>query len=77
MTVESVPVENAVANMDYFLELVTGGKEVVLTRDNVAVARLLPPEKKQRRVPEFGTAAGQVWIADDFDEIPEGFEEYV
>ena len=28
-------------------------------------------------VPVFGCMAGKLWIADDFDELPEGFEEYV
>jgi len=28
-------------------------------------------------VPTFGCMAGKIWIADDFDELPEGFEEYV
>jgi len=27
--------------------------------------------------PTFGCMAGRIWIADDFDELPEGFEEYV
>jgi len=27
-------------------------------------------------VPTFGCMAGGIWIADDFDELPEGFGEY-
>ena len=27
--------------------------------------------------PSFGCMTGRIWIADDFDELPEGFEEYV
>ena len=25
----------------------------------------------------FGDMSGKIWIADDFDELPDGFEEYV
>ena len=28
-------------------------------------------------VPTFGCMAEKIWISDDFDELPEGFEEYV
>lgn len=35
------------------------------------------PPIKERRIPQFGTAAGQVKMADDFDDIPEGFEDYI
>ena len=27
--------------------------------------------------PSFGCMAGSIWMADDFDALPEGFEEYV
>lgn len=31
----------------------------------------------QTQTPVFGCMAGKIRIADDFDELPEGFEEYV
>ena len=32
---------------------------------------------KNTPVPSFGCMTGKIWIADDFDALPEGFEEYV
>ena len=32
---------------------------------------------RNSQLPTFGCMAGEIWISDDFDELPEGFEEYV
>lgn len=32
---------------------------------------------KNTQAPVFGCMAGKIRIADDFDELPDGFEEYV
>lgn len=64
----------------HFSELVQKamlGEEVIIARDNKPVARLMPLEKpRQLRKP--GSGKGQIlFIAPDFDAIPEGFEDYV
>lgn len=64
----------------HFSELVQKamlGEEVVIARDNKPVLKLVPLEKpKQRRQP--GSGKGQIlYMAPDFDAIPEGFEDYV
>lgn len=54
------------------------GEEVVITGEDGSAFKLVPSEeipKKKRG--GLGIAKGQVWMADDFDEIPEGFEEYM
>ena len=52
------------------------GEEVVIARDHKPVLRLVPLEDAgQPRKP--GSAKGQVWMADDFDETPEDFKEYL
>jgi len=40
-----------------------------------SMVKLVPVQRKKK--PNFGFARGQVEIADDFDEIPEGFEDYI
>lgn len=52
------------------------GEEVVIARDNKPLALLVPIKRvKQRRVP--GSGKGQIlFMSDNFDEIPEGFEGY-
>ena len=63
----------------HFSELVRKamlGEEVVIAKDNKPVLKLVPLEKtKQPRKP--GSGKGQIlYIAPDFDAIPEGFEDY-
>ena len=63
----------------HFSELVQKamlGEEVIIAKDNKPVLKLVPLEKpKQLRKP--GSAKGKIWMAEDFDAIPEGFEDYV
>jgi len=63
----------------HFSELVQKamlGEEVVIAKGNKPVLKLVPLEKpKQPRKP--GSAKGKIWMAKDFDTIPEGFEDYV
>jgi prevent-host-death family protein len=42
------------------------GEEIVIAKNGVPMAKLVPLEKKPKRVP--GGWEGKVWIADDFDE---------
>ena len=52
------------------------GEEVIIAKDNHAVARLVPLEQPNRaRVP--GTAKGEIWMAEDFDETPSDFKDYI
>lgn len=51
------------------------GEEIVITRSGERVVTLTPVRRKKK--PNFGFARGTVTMADDFDEIPEGFEDYV
>ncbi|MBY0513661.1 MAG: hypothetical protein K2P78_07080 [Gemmataceae bacterium] len=63
-------------------EVVAGlapGDEVVLTRNDTPVATLLATPREANPEPRrFGTMKGSVlYMAPDFDDIPEGFEDYV
>jgi len=61
---KSVGVHEAKTHLSRLLEDVRAGAEVVITSRGEPVARLVPVERPKR---QFGTAAGKVWIADDFD----------
>jgi len=51
------------------------GEEVIIARDNKPVLRLVPlKETRQPRQP--GSARGEVWLAPDFEDTLEDFEEY-
>ncbi|MBZ8180146.1 type II toxin-antitoxin system Phd/YefM family antitoxin [Oscillatoria salina] len=48
------------------VEAATNGEEVVITKNNQPIAKLVPIYAKNNR--KAGSAKGLVWIADDFDE---------
>ena len=62
-----VTLEEAGARLPELIESAKRGEDIVILRDNIAVARLVPMERDQDRRPRLGTAAGQVWMSDDFD----------
>jgi len=53
------------------------GEEVIISKGNKPVLKLVPLDKpKQPRKP--GSGKGQIlYVAPDFDAIPEGFKDYV
>lgn len=63
----------------HFSELVQKamlGEEVIIAKDSKPLLKLVPLKKlKQPRKP--GSAKGKIWMAKDFDTIPEGFEDYI
>jgi len=58
-------------NLSGYLRQAHQGQEFIVTSRGEEVARLGPlkPTQQQRRQP--GRLAGQVWMAEDFDETPE------
>jgi antitoxin (DNA-binding transcriptional repressor) of toxin-antitoxin stability system len=76
---QTVTIEEAQAHLAEIIEKLPPGEEVVITREGQPIATVKatphPPEQKQR---QLGTLRGTVlYMAPDFDAIPEGFEEYV
>ena len=66
---ETVSILEAKTRFSELLARVMRGEEIVIVRDGLPVARLVPdpvPERC-RRVP--GIDKGKLWIADDFDAI--------
>ena len=69
-----VNIAEAKARLSELVEKAASGEEVVIARDHQPVAKLVPVRTRTRRVP--GSAQGQVWIAPDFDEVPDEFRDY-
>ncbi len=63
----------------HFSELVQKamlGEEVIIAKDNKPVVKLVALSgPKLSRKP--GSAKGRIWVAPDFDALPEGFKEYL
>lgn len=62
-----VNVHEAKTHLSRLLARVAAGEEVIISKAGKPIARLVPIRAKQgKRVP--GQDAGDIWIADDFDE---------
>lgn len=76
---QTVTLQEAQSHLAEIIEQLPPGGEVIITRDNKPVATIrttAPPTPRKPR--QLGTLRGSVlYMAPDFDAIPEGFEEYV
>jgi antitoxin (DNA-binding transcriptional repressor) of toxin-antitoxin stability system len=76
---QTVTLQQAQSHLAEIIEKLPPGEEVIITRDDKPVATIraiaFPTPRNQR---QLGTLRGSViYMAPDFDAIPEGFEEYV
>jgi prevent-host-death family protein len=68
-------IAEAKARLSELVERALAGDEVILARDNRPLARLVPlGHGEQPRKP--GSARGQIWISDDFDDPVPDFDRY-
>ena len=63
----TVNIHEAKTHFSKLIERVRLGEEIIIAKAGKPVARLVPeaPKDKRRRL---GTAKGQIWIAEDFDD---------
>lgn len=64
-----VNIHEAKTHLSRLIERVSAGEEIVIGKAGKPVAKLVPYREGSSRTP--GSWAGQVRIADDFDELPE------
>jgi antitoxin (DNA-binding transcriptional repressor) of toxin-antitoxin stability system len=75
---QTIAIEEAEGHLGEIIEKLAPGEEVVITKGDKAVAtvRAVPQQEPEPR--RFGTLKGTIlYIAPDFDDIPEGFEDYL
>ena len=73
----TVAIKDAAKRLDELVKDSQSGEEVILTSDDQPVAKIvgLPSE---RPLPQRGSGKDFiVYMAPDFDDTPEGFEEYM
>ena len=71
-----VELDKAKSQMESLIETALSGEEVVITRDQEPVVRLVPiPKSNGRR--KAGSAKGMISISEDFEEPLEDFREYM
>ncbi len=75
---QTVTVEEAQANLVEVIRKLQPGEEMVITRAGQPIAMIKATPSSDRKPRQLGTLKGTVlYVAPDFDAIPEGFEEYV
>lgn len=66
----TVNIHEAKTHLSRLLERAAAGEEIVIARAGKPLARLMPLEPAARDRP-LGMWAGQIRIAEDFDELPD------
>lgn len=75
---QTMPLDQAEGHLGEIVAKLSPGEEIVLTRNEQPVATLRAVPTSTSAQPRFGTLRGSiVYIAPDFDAIPEGFEDYL
>jgi antitoxin (DNA-binding transcriptional repressor) of toxin-antitoxin stability system len=71
-----VDVNEAGKHLRELIDKAARGRDVIITCEDGAAFKLVPaPEAKSR--PRFGSAKGEVWMSDDFDEPLDVFKDYM
>ena len=68
-----VGMHEAKTHFSELIKAVEEGENVIVQRGNEPIARIIPFVRPR----EPGALKGQIWIADDFDDIPPEFDEYL
>jgi antitoxin (DNA-binding transcriptional repressor) of toxin-antitoxin stability system len=76
IAVRQITVEDAAARLQEIVREAGNGEEIVLLQGTVPMAKLVPISGDKPRARRGSMKGVVLAIADDFDAIPEGFEEY-
>lgn len=75
---QTMPLDQAEGRLAEIVERLAPGEEIVFTRDDKPVATIRALPATPCEPPRFGTLKGSIlYIAPDFDAIPEGFGDYL
>jgi prevent-host-death family protein len=70
-----VGMHEAKTHLSKLVERAQAGEEIVIARNGEPVARLVPVEHRNRMANVRGALKGKIWMADDFDELPDDIAE--
>lgn len=74
---QSITVTEAAKKLPDLIDAALRGEEVVITKDDLSVVKIVPTNPIKRYPAKAGTAKGQIWMSDDFDAPLEDFKEYM
>lgn len=61
----------AKSQLSKLVERAANGEEVIIARNRKAIARIVPLEQPKGKRRKPGIWKGKIWMAPDFDELPE------
>ena len=67
---------DAKTNLSKLIQDALNGEEVIISNRNKPLVRLVPVETKTHKN-LLGLFQGKIWMSKDFNDLPEGFEDYV
>ncbi len=71
-----IMVDEAKIVLNDLIQAAINGDEILIFSDSENIVKLVPAEK-HIRTPKFGSAKGQISLADDFDAPLNDFREYM
>ncbi len=75
---QTIPLDQAEGCLVEIAAKLSPDEEIVLTRDDKPIKTIRAAPATPREPPRFGTLRGSIlYIAPNFDAIPEGFEDYL
>lgn len=74
---EILDIDRALVQMSQLLEMAYNGTEIIITKNNQPMVKLVSLHPPQKRPPLFGSDKDVISIADDFDEPLEEFNDYL
>ena len=78
LAMQTMPIAQAQGRLLEIVSKLSPGAEIVLTADGNLIAAIRWPQPAPSEPPRLGTMKGTIlYMAPDFDDIPEGFEEYL
>lgn len=73
----NLTIQEAQAQLPDLIQRLNPGDEVVITENNVPVAKLARTDARMQWPCKAGSARGKIWMAADFDAPLEEFKEYI
>jgi prevent-host-death family protein len=72
----TVTIHEAKAKLSELIEAALSGEEVIISRRKTPLVKIIPLTSSFLKR-SLGSAKGLIQIADDFDEIPDDFKDYL
>lgn len=73
---QTIDINQALLEISELLEIAAQGEEIIITKNQQPMVKIVSPKHPKTRHPLFGCDKSIISITDDFDEPLEDFNEY-